>query len=913
MTSEQVVASSEETRAAEAGSAGAQSVESVSPGSGDGNGDNGTAAAVPPSSGRRLGIGNKLMMAFGLVAATTVIGAGVGAYSYSTVGARMDELLSRSIPQVVAAEELSARTASLAASAPTLAAARSQEERTAAQTTLSNRLGQINAGLDELRKLGIDPKLEKSISGSINALDASLEDLNKMVGSGIDLKDTRSQQIRQMGLAYQEVQKAAAPLLSMASTSLQTAGQDVTQKTQTGLKNLQDVITNQLMSVFEVQTSVYALSNSIIIAATTPDEQALSSSWVAFASQGGRIGNALSKLKQQGENNERVAKAIPTIEEIYNQLLDFGRGDGNIFEKRQDLVKNGTETSDQRMEFAQSVTRVSDLLDKLDSSLKPLVTASRATVVLSSVDLTKNNTDQIQFLMTQGVGALERLLRLDALANRVLGTLSTAANAESADALSNLEANFKESSDAISKLMVDMPDSDEKKALTQAIAALTQIGAGDRNVFTLSLTNLQATASMGVALDESRSLADDLAKQVNTLVEGSLAAGRAAGTSAQAALDSSRTLLFAAAGIGILAAVLIVLLYVRPAITRRLLALSGAMRQISSGDLNAELPKAGNDEIGDMTEALAVFKQNALEVERLRAAQEEQRIAAEEERRTTMRELADSFESSVGQFVTDLITASRALEETAQSMSGLAKENTNQSASAAEASEQATRNVETVASASEEMAASIQEIARQTEQSRSIAHDASTKAQETSALVGRLGETSEKIGDVVKLIADIAEQTNLLALNATIEAARAGEAGKGFAVVASEVKNLASQTGKATEEISAQISAVQEVSSSAAKSIAAIVKIIEQMGETAQSIASAVTQQSAATSEIGHAAAEAARRTGEVSENVQDIRRSAHTNNENAGQVLGSAQKLAGDGGVLRSKVQDFLETLRHA
>jgi methyl-accepting chemotaxis protein len=75
------------------------------------------------------------------------------------------------------------------------------------------------------------------------------------------------------------------------------------------------------------------------------------------------------------------------------------------------------------------------------------------------------------------------------------------------------------------------------------------------------------------------------------------------------------------------------------------------------------------------------------------------------------------------------------------------------------------------------------------------------KAQESNAIVTKLGISSQEIGDVVKVISSIAQQTNLLALNATIEAARAGEAGKGFAVVANEVKELAKQTAKATGDI----------------------------------------------------------------------------------------------------------------
>jgi len=350
-------------------------------------------------------------------------------------------------------------------------------------------------------------------------------------------------------------------------------------------------------------------------------------------------------------------------------------------------------------------------------------------------------------------------------------------------------------------------------------------------------------------------------------------------------------------------------------IARPMTRLNGALSQMAAGNHHIQIPGADRgDEIGDLAKTVTVIRENAEQKARDEAeAKIKQEQVAAQQRKADMIKLANDFEGAVGEIVDTVSSASTELEASAGTLTATADRSQELTTMVAAASEEASTNVQSVASATEEMASSVNEISRQVQESARMASEAVGQARRTNDRVGELSKAAGRIGDVIELINTIAEQTNLLALNATIEAARAGEAGRGFAVVASEVKALAEQTAKATGEIGQQITGIQAATHESVEAIRSISGTIEKLSEISSTIAAAVEEQGAATQEISRNVQQAAHGTQQVSSNITDVQRGASETGSASSQVLSAAQSLSGDSNRLKLEVGKFLDTVRAA
>lgn len=355
-------------------------------------------------------------------------------------------------------------------------------------------------------------------------------------------------------------------------------------------------------------------------------------------------------------------------------------------------------------------------------------------------------------------------------------------------------------------------------------------------------------------------------------------------------------LLFLTGGLGLIAALIAAWMVASRTILRPLTALKMSLDRMAQGDLERPINGAARgDEIGSIARSTENFRHRLIRMRDIQAREHEsdlQRIArAERVQRATGR-----FEQAIRDCIANLHRSIAQVVEVADALRALAATSTQESQTLAASAHEASANAQSIATATEQLQTTAAAIFQQIARSSATAAAAARNAETASHTVDQLDGAVTKIGEVVALINAIAQQTNLLALNATIESARAGDAGRGFSVVASEVKTLAQQTSTATGDIQRQIATVQSAARDAVGVIHTFDAAIADLNQAVGAITEAVRQQNAATCEISGGVTVSAQSVEALSRGVSGIDdgiRRTHQASQSASDVVGSLKDQA--------------------
>jgi len=352
------------------------------------------------------------------------------------------------------------------------------------------------------------------------------------------------------------------------------------------------------------------------------------------------------------------------------------------------------------------------------------------------------------------------------------------------------------------------------------------------------------------------------------------------------ALAGSRTTKLVMAGLSVVAIILALLLAISiiRSITVPLAKLVIVANTIAEGDLTTKVDVTSRDETGQLMAAMKTMTENLRNIIGQVAGTSSQVATASNQLHSTAERIATGAEEVAAQSA-NVATAGEEMSAT----SGDIAQNCQLAAEGAERASKSARNGSAVV-----------------EGTIAVMNQIAAKVHESSKTVESLGARSDQIGAIIGTIEDIADQTNLLALNAAIEAARAGEQGRGFAVVADEVRALAERTTRATREIGEMIKAIQNETkgavasmeegvsqvvngtTEAARSGAALQDILQQINDVAMQvnqIATAAEEQTATTSEISS-------NMMQITEVVQITAQGAHESATAAAQLSSNAEEL---------------------
>jgi|GEM_PF-6895260 len=337
------------------------------------------------------------------------------------------------------------------------------------------------------------------------------------------------------------------------------------------------------------------------------------------------------------------------------------------------------------------------------------------------------------------------------------------------------------------------------------------------------------------------------------------------------------------------------------------------MKHVEKGTWKDEIPYASrSDEIGDIALALKIFNKNN-EIKRLLEKNtKELEIKIEKDKHNHMAEFANQLETSIKEISDAVALTANKIDRTAKNLSDQATSIKKETTQLAAYSLKTNNNIQEVSKSSATFIDASHKLTKQVNNAQKYTEQTSKQTSHMNKLIKNLENNAEAISSIIDFINHITSQIELLALNASIEASRAGEFGKGFAVVASEVKGLVTQTTKATEQVTTQISSIQGSTKEAVDAIKDIIISIGTINETSSSISTVIEEQNKSTTIIVSKVTQIAEMSDSINSNIDKVAQSSTDSRESASKMLSEAEDLSAQASTLKNKVDSLLISLKN-